>query len=375
MIRAILVDDEQLALKQLTKQLVKTNEFEVIASYSNATDVLKNMRSIQFDVAFLDIEMPGMSGLDLADLILDWNEDILIVFVTAYRDYAVQAFELRSTDYLLKPILLERLLKTTDRLREELSNRRKESGDLLLKQNYTLSITCFKEFNVYYKTKQVKWKTAKVKELFAYFITHVNNSIHRDVLINALWPEVEYKRAKVQLHTTLSYLRSSLDCLGYPEAIKFAQGSYTMQLAEFHSDAQQFEQYFMHSPIVTTQTIDQSEQLLLTYTGDYLEETGYEWATTKANSLRQLLLHSLQSVADYFSVNCHPSKKQHYLQRLIAADPYSDYATRQLIQFHIDTGNRGEALRVFHDLKDLLMSDLGIMPDSLTMELYTSLLE
>ncbi len=375
MIRAILVDDEQLALKQLTKQLVKTNEVEVVASYSNATDVLKNIRTLAFDVAFLDIEMPGMSGLDLADLILDWNEDILIVFVTAYRDYAVQAFELRSTDYLLKPILLERLLKTIHRLQEELNNRRKDDVISLIEQNHTLNITCFKEFTVYHETEQVKWKTAKVKELFAYFITYSNDSIHRDALIDALWPEVDYKRAKIQLHTTLSYLRSSLDCLGYPEAIKFAQGSYTLQLDEFHSDAQQFEQYFMHSPVVTTETIDQCEQILQSYTGDYLEENGYGWATSKANSLRQLLLHSLQQISDYFSVNWQPAKKQHYLQRLIAADPYSDHATRQLIQFHIDNGNRGEALRVFHELKDLLMSDLGITPDSLTMELYTSLLK
>lgn len=55
-------------------------------------------------VAFLDIEMVGISGLDLAELIQAWNRDIHIVFVTAYRDYAVQAFELASIDYLLKPV-------------------------------------------------------------------------------------------------------------------------------------------------------------------------------------------------------------------------------------------------------------------------------
>ncbi|WP_158231820.1 response regulator [Sporosarcina sp. P19] len=375
MIRAILVDDEHLALKQMKKQLLKTSEVEIVASYSNATEVLKNMRSIPFDVIFLDIDMPGMSGLELADLILDWNKDILIVFVTAYRDYAVQAFELHSIDYLLKPILLDRLLKTIHRLQEELSIRSKGSVLIPTEQGPSFKITCFKEFTVYHETEQVKWKTAKVKELFAYFITYVQDSIHRDTLIDALWPEVEYKRAKILLHTTISYLRSLLDSLGYPNAIKFAQGSYSMQLDGLHSDAQQFEQYFSESPIVTVQTIAQCEKLLQTYTGDYLEVNGYEWAGAKANSLRQLLLHSLQNVADYFSSDSQPTKKQKYLQRLIAADPYSDYYTRQLIQFHINNGNRGEALRVFNELKDLIMEDLGITPDSLTMELFSSLLE
>ena len=94
MIRAILVDDEMLALQHMKKKLGELGTAEVIDTFSNAESFLNVMEQLDFQVAFLDIEMPGLDGLDLAKIIKEWNKDIYIVFVTANRDYAIQAFEL-----------------------------------------------------------------------------------------------------------------------------------------------------------------------------------------------------------------------------------------------------------------------------------------
>lgn len=374
MIRAIVVDDEQLALRHMVKKLQSIMTVEVVGSFLNARDVLKEMNSLDFNVVFLDIEMPGLSGLDLADVINDWNKDIFIVFVTAYRDYAVQAFELHSIDYLLKPIMSERLEKTIFRIQEQLEMQSLQKTDEPLTSN-ALKIICFKEFAVYYHNTPVKWKTGKVKELFAFFITNLQEPIHRDTIIETLWHDVEYQKAKIQLHTAISYLRKTLDSMGYPNAITFSNGSYVMEIKNFQCDAHQFEQIIANHPQITDRNIDMFEDIVLHYNGDYLENNGYEWALVKAHAIRHKLLHLLQMMIDFFSDRDLLNKKQQYLQLLVSLNPYSEHAVQQLMRFYMEAGNRGEAVKVFHEMKDLLDEDLGILPDQSTTELYDSILK
>lgn len=373
MIRAIIVDDEQLALRHLEKKLQQTGIVEVVGTYSNATEVLKEMKHLQIDVAFLDIEMPGLSGLDLADLMNDWNKDIFIVFVTAYRDYAVQAFELHSIDYLLKPILLERLEKTTARIQEQIRIRSNEEL-IPVEVRKPLKILCFKEFTVFHHDTPVKWKTGKVKELFAYLFTHLDELIPRDTLIEALWFEVDYQRAKIQLHTTMSYLRKLLAGMGYPDAITFSSGGYTMGLTRFECDVHQFETMLEDHVVVTDDNFEMFESIVHHYSGDYMETTGYEWAVPKAHAIRHKLLHVLQLMVDYFSYKGMENKTQHYLQLLVSHNPYSEHAIQQLMRFYVDIGNRGEAVRVYNEMKETLIEDLGILPDQSTKDLYESII-
>ena len=374
MIRAILVDDEQLALRHLETQLLKTGRIEVVGKFSNATDVLKEMKNLEFDVAFLDIEMPGLSGIDLADLIIDWNSDVFIVFATAYREYAVQAFELDSIDYLLKPITLERLEKTTVRIQEQLEirNREKEEAPTPLEP---LHIVCFKEFNVFYNGAPVKWKTVKVKELFAYFFMNLNQPIQRDSLIEILWPDIDYQRAKIQLHTAMSYLRKLLDELGNPKAITFSCGSYRMNLVCFQSDVHQFKSVIENHLVIKPDNVSLIEKVIRLCEGDYMEDNDYVWAATTAQDIRQKLLNLLQMLVDYFDSQQNMHEKQTYLHQLVSLNPYSEHATQQLMQHYVAIGNRGEAVRVYHDIKATLIDDLGILPDQSTTQLYETILQ
>ncbi|MHC8517796.1 response regulator [Sporosarcina sp. ITBMC105] len=373
MIKAIIVDDEQLALRHLEKKLQHTGIVEVVATFSNATEVLKGMKHLQFDVAFLDIEMPGLSGLDLADLMNDWNKDIFIVFVTAYRDYAVQAFELHSIDYLLKPILLERLEKTTARIEEQIRIRSTEEN-ITVEVQKPLKILCFKEFMVFHHDTPVKWKTAKVKELFAFLFTHLDELIPRDTLIDALWFNVDYQRAKIQLHTTMSYLRKLLGDMGYPDAITFSSGGYTMRISRFECDVHQFETMIESHSVVTDNNFEMFESIVQHYSGDYMDTTGYEWALPKAHAIRQKLLHVLQQMVDYFTNKGMETKIQQYLQLLVSHNPYSEHTIQQLMKFYVKIGNRGEAVRVYNEMKNMLIEDLGILPDQSTKALYESII-
>lgn len=374
MIRAILVDDEQLSLHHLKNKLLEIGKIEVIKTFSNGTDVLKEMKNLNFNVAFLDIEMPGLNGLDLAEIIRGWDRQIQIVFVTAYRDYAIQAFELHSIDYLLKPIMVERLEKTVFRLQEHFLTHEREHRVKTLNSN-SLKVICFSEFIVYHHNRPVKWKTLKVKELFAYFITYFNTHMHRDTIIEALWPDTDYQRAKIQLHTAISYLRKTLDSMGYLNAITFSNECYLLYLADLQCDAHQFETLIEQHSKMSEEHVELFEEIIQYYSGDYLENNGYEWALVKAQSIRQQLLHLLQKMIVYFSDKGILNKKQHYLQLLVFYNPYSEYAIQQLMKFYIDNGNRGEAVKIYHEMKDRLLDELGILPDPSTTLLFESILQ
>jgi len=108
----IIIDDEPLAREELKIMLDEISEPEVIGSFSNALPALDFLEKNKVDLIFLDIEMPGMSGLELIDKI---PEESLVIFTTAYSDYALKSYELNAIDYLLKPFADTRLRKAVEK--------------------------------------------------------------------------------------------------------------------------------------------------------------------------------------------------------------------------------------------------------------------
>lgn len=373
MIRAILVDDEPLALQHMEKVLHEMGTVKVVQAFSNIGTALKEMRQLDFQVAFLDIDMPGLNGLDFAEIIQEWNKDIYIVFVTAYRDYAIQAFELDSIDYVMKPVMKNRLTKTIARIQDQL-HLNAQKPVLTQHPSPTVKIICFDELTVFHNEIPVKWKTAKVKELFAFFISNLSSYMNRDILIDLLWPETDYAKAKIQLHTAISHLRKTLESIGFPGALTFSNQSYALVLQNFQCDAIDLEQALDEHDSINQANIQLFEQLVQQYNGDYLEKNGYGWATVKAQSLRQKLLLLLQNMIDFYDDNEDSVKKQHYLQLLLHYNPYSEQALQRLMQHYILVDNRGDAVKLYHDFKKLLLEDLGILPGRTTHELYESIL-
>ena len=115
-IQCILVDDEPMAREILENHLQKVDAISIIASCKNAIEAFNVISSQQVDLVFLDINMPEISGLSFAKSI---NKDIKIIFTTAYREYAIDGFDLKAVDYLLKPISFERLLQAIHKFLDE----------------------------------------------------------------------------------------------------------------------------------------------------------------------------------------------------------------------------------------------------------------
>jgi DNA-binding LytR/AlgR family response regulator len=127
MTRAIIAEDEPLLAVALADALAEVwPELEIVARAPNGVAALADIERLRPEVALLDIRMPGLDGLELAAELADRLGEAapLIVFVTAHDEYALEAFERAALDYLLKPVTVERLLRTVERLRAQLASRR-----------------------------------------------------------------------------------------------------------------------------------------------------------------------------------------------------------------------------------------------------------
>jgi len=122
-IRTILVDDEPLAIQGLQLRLDKHEDVEIVATCSNGREAIRAIKTHKPDLAFLDIQMPGFDGFSVIQGLME-VEPPLFVFVTAYSDHAIRAFEAQAVDYLMKPVEEERLADTLDKVRQRLAERR-----------------------------------------------------------------------------------------------------------------------------------------------------------------------------------------------------------------------------------------------------------
>ena len=122
-IRTILVDDEPLAIQGLRLRLEKHEDVEIIDTCSNGREAIRSIKTHKPDLAFLDIQMPGFDGFSVIQGLME-VEPPLFVFVTAYVDHAIRAFEAKAVDYLMKPVDEDRLADTLDRVRQRLAEKR-----------------------------------------------------------------------------------------------------------------------------------------------------------------------------------------------------------------------------------------------------------
>lgn len=115
MLKIMLVDDEQWCLKELREILLSTGQARVIGAHSSAQEALDEAVREAPDMAFIDVLMPGMTGLDLAKKLKVRLPDLSVVLVSEKEDYALDAFEIGADDYILKPVRRERVIKSLQR--------------------------------------------------------------------------------------------------------------------------------------------------------------------------------------------------------------------------------------------------------------------
>lgn len=299
MLKAVCIDDERLALNFMEHLLEGVDEVKLVASFQHGREGLEFVLKEKIDVVFLDIEMPEFNGLELAEKMLEKKPELDIVFVTAYNEYAVNAFEVNAIDYLMKPVKADRLQKTIDRL---LANRISEkpvqegAKKLWIRLGYNLSFALENQ-----AFEPLKWRTAKARELFLFLLQNHGSLVHKGTLMEILWGEDEVDRGYSILYTTVYNIRKALQ--SYAEFIELqnTNDGYMLVLHNVEVDLHEWEKQLQQLPDdVTDQTIDRYLSVMELNSGPYLNEYGYIWVEAEKQNLENKWIVNAKKIARYY---------------------------------------------------------------------------
>ena len=174
---AIAVDDEVLMLGALVAAVSASPDIRTVVSFSDCEEALDYVTSNPVDVAFLDINMRGMGGLALAEKMIAARPGCKIVFCTGYEEYAIPAFKLHASGYLMKPISAEDVQGEIDNIKG------------VRAQEKLLTINCFGNFEVYAKEEKLVFKRSKTKELLAFLVDRKGAGMTAKQICAVLFPD------------------------------------------------------------------------------------------------------------------------------------------------------------------------------------------
>ena len=214
--KVICVDDERLLMEDTVSLCRSLPLISEVKGFTRAVDALQWLESNTADLALLDIDMPGMNGLELAAEIKKHWPDTAIIFLTGYSRYALEAFSVRASGYLLKPVTKERL--TAD-MEYVLSVRPERPKDHIVVQT-------FGGFDVFVDEELVSFKTARCKELLAYLVDRRGVSVTRPEAFSILWEDRMYDRGmQKQFDVVIRSLRTTLKEYGIEDIFEMKKGS------------------------------------------------------------------------------------------------------------------------------------------------------
>ena len=223
--KAIAVDDEILMLGALVKAINASPDIAEVASFSDCEKALDFIRENPLDVAFLDINMRGMGGLALAEQILALRPDCKIIFCTGYEEYAIPAFKLHASGYLMKPIAAEDVQTEIDNIKRV---RQKEK---------LLSVNCFGNFEVYVKNEKLMFKRLKSKELLAFLVDRKGAGMTAKQICAVLFPDdSDDNKNAAYLRQLVMDLKNTLKAVGAENVLRHETPCYRVDTSLIQCD-------------------------------------------------------------------------------------------------------------------------------------------
>ena len=229
--RVICVDDERIILEDTVALCLELPQIDEAKGFTRAADALLWLEDNDADLALLDIDMPGMNGIELAAAIKRKRPETAILFLTGYSEYAVEAFAVRASGYLMKPVTREKLAED---VAYALSGKKKTpAGHIVIKT--------FGSFDVFVDNRPVSFRMAKCKELLAYLVDKQGGSVTRAEAFAAVWEDRPYDRGmQKQLDVYIRSLRATLRENGIEEILDMHRGTLRIVPERFVCDAYLF---------------------------------------------------------------------------------------------------------------------------------------
>ena len=258
--RVICVDDERLLMEETAAMCRTLPQISEVTGFVWAKEALNWVDNHPVDLALLDINMPDLNGIELAARIKAKRPETAIIFLTGHPEYAVEAFAVRASGYLLKPVTKERLAEDVAYAVRGKNNRPREH----------IVVQTFGNFELFVDGKAVKFKMARCKELLAYLVDKQGTGVTMAEVFSILWEDRVYDRGmQKQLDVYIRALRKTLRSYGAEDMIELHKGIIRVRPETFTCDAYLF--YAGDSAAVNA------------YRGEYM--SAYSWASMTESML------------------------------------------------------------------------------------------
>ena len=249
--KILLVDDEELQLLRLEGVIKNILPSEEFLMYTNPLKALEETQNTQIDLAFLDIEMPGINGIQLAKKLKSVNPLIKIIFVTAFNDYALEAYKIHASGYITKPVNEGKIKEEIDELEKYIP----------LKENNKIQIKCFGNFEVFHNGEPLSFKYQKSKEVLAYLVDREGALININELNAVLWEEDH----KSYLRNLIADIQKTLKAIDCSDIFIKKRNGYAIDINEVDCDAYEYKK--------------DNPNAIRMYRGEYMIQ--YSWASFK----------------------------------------------------------------------------------------------
>ena len=258
--RALCVDDALPIMEDTVAMCKKLPEITSVTGFTRPREAMEWLENHPVDLALLDIDMPEISGLMLAEHLKRKRPDAAVIFLTAFPQYAVQAIKLRASGYLLKPVSLEDLKEEVAYAHSR--NLQRPSGHIV--------VQTFGNFEIFVDGETLVFHRQKAKELLAYLIDRGGRGVNRPGIFAALWEEGLYDYSKQKyLDVIIRSLRETLKGAGIEDILEIKSGFLRVRTELLDCDLYRF--------------LKNDPEAVNAYRGEYMEE--YPWAIFNAASL------------------------------------------------------------------------------------------
>lgn len=354
--KIVIIDDDPIAIAHLEQQLKEVDDLEVVKTFLDPELGKAYILENNIDAVFLDIHFRGITGLEIAEEINQQKPNIVIALVSSYEKYAVDAFELSIIDYILKPVELDRLETTINRIRKQL----KRQGKMMEQKAVHLQVCRRLAFKVTNQYEPIAWRTAKTQELFLYLLQYNEASISNEALMEVLWPES--KESFSLLYTTIHHVRAVLE--DYKSSIQLinCESGYRLTLNNVKVDLIDWENEILRLPDLSSNIISDYELVMKKNTGAYLSEYDYIWAESERFRLEELWTSVALEIAKYYMSTCHDDIAIGWYLAIRERNPVEERAYFSLMKIYRRKKRPSKVRKYYEDLVKTLKEELDVKP-------------
>ncbi len=367
----ILIDNDEPTLIILKRMLGKIDDVQVIGAFQNTENAEAFLKTNNVDIVFIDINMPGESGIDFAKRILRQMDSIETVFVTSYKEYALEAFGVYAFDYIVKPINHDRIYETIAKIRGKKLHLKNASHDE--DKKYKLFIYCLGGLEIRSAIGEfIKLPSSKSKELLSYLLVNSEKPVCKWQVIEEVFPGMPEDNAEIYLNTTIYKLRKALQPYGLKNIIISANRVYKLETKDIYIDFIDFEDR-ISLPINISRSMEEAVEIENMYTGDLFGTLGYLWALPEKERLATIYWNFAKEL-----IRCFLEEKNYYLalkilKKLECIDELDEEINLLLMQVYASNKDKVNLTRQYKRYKDRLQKELNIKPDIRFIELYKKL--